>query len=78
MSGMLLGLPHLEMSGWGGICRPNTKLDDGEKLLLSVANRTVRWCTGQFGVPCPVRLAVGSDTAGDRWRAGFSHRTVRT
>jgi hypothetical protein len=41
--GMLLGLPHLEMAGWGGIYRPHTNLTVGEKLLLSAAHRTVRW-----------------------------------
>ena len=49
MPGMLLGLPHLEMSGWVVFVDPNTKLADGQKLLLSAANRTVRWCTGQSG-----------------------------
>jgi hypothetical protein len=38
---------------------PNIILAIGEKLLLSVAHRTVR-------CPCPVRLAFGSNTAGDR------------
>jgi hypothetical protein len=45
--GMLLGLLHLEMLASGGIYRPNTKLVVGEKLLLSVAHRTILWCTGQ-------------------------------
>jgi hypothetical protein len=27
--------------------------------VLSAAHRTVRWCTGQCTVHCPVRLAVG-------------------
>jgi hypothetical protein len=49
---MLLGLPHLGMVGWGVFIAPNTKLAVGEKLLLSVAHRTV-WC------PCPVLLAIG-------------------
>jgi hypothetical protein len=30
--GMLLGLPHLEMAGWGVFIAPNTKLAVGEKL----------------------------------------------
>jgi hypothetical protein len=68
--GMLFGLPHLGMVGWCVFIAPNAKLAVGEKLLLSAAHRTIR-CL------CPVRLAVGSDTAGDRWRAGFLHRTVR-
>jgi hypothetical protein len=38
---------------------PNTKLAVEEKLLLSVAHRTLRWCTIQSGAPCSVRLAVG-------------------
>jgi hypothetical protein len=59
--GMLLGLPHLEMADWGVFIGPNTILAVGEKLLLSTAHWTVR-------CPCPVRLAVGFDIAGDRWR----------
>jgi hypothetical protein len=42
---MLLGLPHLGMVGWGVFIAPNSKLAVGEKLLLSVEHRTVRWCT---------------------------------
>jgi hypothetical protein len=57
--GMLLGLPHLEMAGWGGIYRPHTNLTVGEKLLLSAAHRTVRWGHQTVRCPCPVRLAVG-------------------
>jgi hypothetical protein len=64
--GMSLGLPHLEMTGWGVFIAPNTKLAVGGKLLLSVVHRTVR-------CPCPVRLAIGSVSAGDRWRASFLH-----
>jgi hypothetical protein len=30
--GMLLGLPHIEMAGWGVLIAPNTKLAIGEKL----------------------------------------------
>jgi hypothetical protein len=57
---MSLGLPHLEMAGWGVFIAPNTKLAVGGKLLLSVVHRTV-WC------PCPVRLAVRFIRASDRW-----------
>jgi hypothetical protein len=57
--GMLLGLSHLGMSGWGVFIAPNTKLAVGEKLLLSAAHRIVRWCTGQCTVHSLVRLAVG-------------------
>jgi hypothetical protein len=32
--GMLLGLPHLEMAGWGVFIAPNTNRAVGEKLLL--------------------------------------------
>jgi hypothetical protein len=49
--GMSLGLPLLEMAGWGVFIAPNTKLAVGGKLLLSVVHRIVR-------CPCPVRLAV--------------------
>jgi hypothetical protein len=49
--GMSLGQPHLGIVGWGVFIAPNTNLSVGEKLLLSVAHRTVRWCTGQSGAP---------------------------
>jgi hypothetical protein len=39
--GMSLGLPHMEMAGWGVFIAPNTKLVVGGKLLLSVVHRTV-------------------------------------
>jgi hypothetical protein len=75
--GMSLGLPHLEMAGWGVFIAPNTKLAVGGKLLLSVVHRTVRWGHWTVQCPCPVRLAVGSVSTGDRWRTCFLHRTVR-
>jgi hypothetical protein len=49
----------LEWPGWDVFIASNTKLAVGEKLLLSAAHRTVRWCTGQSSAPCAVRLAVG-------------------
>jgi hypothetical protein len=57
--GMSLGLSHLEMVGWGDIYRPQHKSSRWRKDVLSVAHRTVRWCTGQCTVHCPLRLAVG-------------------
>jgi hypothetical protein len=79
--GMLLGLPHLRMAGWGVFIAPNTIVAVGEKLLLSAAHRTIRWCTGQRTVAFPVRLAVAllgtlleQVTVG---AVGFPHRTVR-
>jgi hypothetical protein len=69
--GMSLGLPHMEMAGWGCIYSPNTKLAVGGKLLLSVVHRTVRWGHRTVRCPCPVNLAVGSVSAGDRWCACF-------
>jgi hypothetical protein len=56
---MLLGLPHLGMAGWGVFIAPNTKLAVGEKLLLSVAHRTVWWGHRTVRCPSPVLLAVG-------------------
>jgi hypothetical protein len=53
---------------------PNTILASGEKLLLSSAHRTVRWRHLTVRCPYPMRLAVGSDTAGDRWRCRFHTR----
>jgi hypothetical protein len=76
--GMSLGLPHLEMAGWGVFIAPNTNIAVGEKLLLSAAHRTVRWCTGQRTVACPVRLAVSLSEQVIVGVAGFPHRTVRS
>ena len=46
---MSLGLPHLEMAGWGVFIAPNTKLAVGGKLLLSMVHRTVR-CAYPLGL----------------------------
>jgi hypothetical protein len=75
---MLLGLPHLEMSVGVVFTGPNTILAVGEKLLLSMAHRTVRWGHQTVRCPCPVRLAIGSDNAGDHWRCRLLHQTIRT
>jgi hypothetical protein len=56
---------------------PNSKIAVGEKLLFSAAQRTVRWCTGQRTVACPVRLAVALSEQVTVGAAGFPHRTVR-
>jgi hypothetical protein len=65
--GMSLGLPHMEMAGWGVFIAPNTNIAVGERLLLlcgtpdsPVVHRTTH--CGLSGAPsrCPVR-------AGDRW-----------
>jgi hypothetical protein len=60
--GMLLGLPHLEMAGWGVFIAPNTNRAVGEKLLLlcdtpdSPVVHRITHCS-MFGAPshCPVR-----------------------
>jgi hypothetical protein len=74
--GMLLGLPHLQMAGWGVFIAPNTNRAVGEKLQFSAAHRTVRWCTRQRTVACSVRLAVTLSEQATVGGAGFSHRTV--
>jgi hypothetical protein len=52
---------------------PNTILAIGEKLLLcGTPDNTME------APDSPVRLAIGSNTAGDRWRCRLLHRTVRT
>jgi hypothetical protein len=76
--GMSLGLPHLEMAGWGVFIAPNINRVVGEKLLLSAAHRTVWWCTGQHTVACPVRLSVALSEQVTVGAACFSHRTVRS
>jgi hypothetical protein len=76
--GMSLGLPHLEMAGWGVFIAPNTNRAVEEKLLLSAAHRTVRWCTGQRTVACPVRLAVALSEQVTVGAVGFPHRRVQS
>jgi hypothetical protein len=62
----------------GGVfIAPNTNRAVGEKLLLSAAHRTVRWCTGQRTVACPVRLAVALSEKVTVGAAGFPHWIVR-
>jgi hypothetical protein len=51
--GMLLGLPHLEVAGWGGIYSTNQIVAVGEGC-WRWAHRTVRCATGQ----CPVHRHV--------------------
>jgi hypothetical protein len=54
--GMSLGLPHLEMAGWGCIYSPQHKCSRWRKAAAlcgttdsPVVHRTVRWCIGQSG-----------------------------
>ena len=71
---MLLGLPHLEVAGWGGIYSHHPKTS-------RLVGLSVAWCTGQSGAhqTCPVRqprhpnvrvLIVGALTAGPAWMFG--------
>jgi hypothetical protein len=74
--GILLGLPHLEMSGWGVLYLP-TQIEPLEKsCCFSATHQTVWWCTRQRTVACPVRLAVALSEQVTVGAAGFSHRTV--
>jgi hypothetical protein len=70
--GMSLGLPHLEMAGWGVFIAPNTNRAVGEKFLLlcgtpdsPVVHRTAHCSMSGALSRCPVR-------AGDRWRRRLS------
>jgi hypothetical protein len=56
--GLLLGLPHLEMAGWGVFIAPNIKLAVGEKL-CSLRH------TGQSGVHRTVHCSLSG--APSRW-----------
>jgi hypothetical protein len=76
--GMLLGLPHLEWPVGSVFIAPNRNRTVGEKLLLSAAHRTVRWCTGQRTIACPVRIAVPLTEQVTVSTAGFPHRIVRS
>jgi hypothetical protein len=51
---------------------PNSKIAVGEKLQFFATHRTVRWCTGQRTVACPVRLAVALSEQVTVGAAGFS------
>jgi hypothetical protein len=69
--GILLGLPHLGMAGWGGIYRPQYKPSHWRKAAAlcstsdsPVVHRTVR-------CPCPVRLDVGLTPQVTVGAAGF-------
>jgi hypothetical protein len=57
--GMLPGLPHLGMAGWGCIYSPQHKTSRWRKVVLSAAHQTVWWYIRQCTIHCPVRLAVG-------------------
>jgi hypothetical protein len=78
--GMLLGLPHLEMVGWGGIYRPQLNSSRWRKVAALYGTPD-----SPVGSPnSPVHLAICSDTASDRWRCRLfqwivrsSHRIVR-
>jgi hypothetical protein len=72
--GMLLGLPLLEVAGWGGIYSHQPKSSRWWRL-------SVVWCTGQSGAQrtCPVRqprhpvvrvLTVGALTSRPTWMSG--------
>jgi hypothetical protein len=70
--GMSLGLPPLEMAGWGVFIAPNTNRAVGEKLLLlcgtadsPVLHRTSHCSLSGAPSCCPVR-------AGDRWHRRLS------
>jgi hypothetical protein len=75
---MLLGFPHLGMAGWGGIYRPQHKTSRWRKVaalygtLDSLVVHRAVWCLYL------VRLAVGTDTTSECWRAVILHRTLRT
>jgi hypothetical protein len=65
--GMSLGLPHLEMAGWGVFIAANTNIAVGEKLMLlcgtpdsPVVHRTAHCSLSGAPSRCSVR-------AGDRW-----------
>jgi hypothetical protein len=51
---------------------PNSKIAVGEKLKFSAVHRTVRWCTGQRTVACPVRLVVALSEQVTVGATGFS------
>jgi hypothetical protein len=76
--GMSLGPPHLKMAGWGVFIAPNTIVAIGEKLMLSAAHRTVRWCIRQRTVQCSVLLAVALPRQVTIGAVGFSQRIVWT
>jgi hypothetical protein len=76
--GMSLGSHTWKWPVGGVFIAPNTNRVVGEKLLLSAAHRTVRWCTGQRTVACPVRLAVALSEQVTIGAIGFPHRTVRS
>jgi hypothetical protein len=63
--------PTLRNGRLGVFIAPNTKTSRWRKVVLSAAHRIVH---------CSLSCAPSrwSNTAGDRWRASFLHRTLRT
>jgi hypothetical protein len=86
--GMLLGLPHLRMAGWGCIYSPQHNCSRWRKVAglcgtpdSPVVHRTAHCSLSSAPSRCPVRYPI---RAGDRWRRRLStpdspvyHRTVR-
>jgi hypothetical protein len=75
--GMSLGLPPLEMAGWGCIYSPQHKYSRWRKAAAfcgtpdsSVVHRTAHCSLSGAPSRCPEQVIVGA--------AGFPHRTVRS
>jgi hypothetical protein len=66
---MLLGLPHLEVAGWGGIYSHQSKYGRWRSLLAYGAPDSPV-CTGHCPVRQPRHQAVGALTVGPAWMSG--------
>jgi hypothetical protein len=68
----------MEMAGWECIYSPQHKTSRWRKVAAFCGAPAVRWGHRTVRCPCPVRLTVRVVRVGDRWRAGFTQRTVQT
>jgi hypothetical protein len=80
--GMMFGLPHLQMAGWGVFIASRTIIAVRQKQQLSVDGRTRqsgahRTSTVHCLVPCHVSRPLGS-VAVDRWIRPFPDSPVHT
>jgi hypothetical protein len=75
--GMLLGLSHLEMAGWGGNYRPQHISSRWRKVVALCGTPDSPMGSPDSPVPLSGAPSRWTDTAGDRWHYRLLHRTVR-
>jgi hypothetical protein len=76
--GMLLGLPHLEMAGWGGIYRPQHNSSRWRKDVALYDTTYIPVEPPNSSVHLSGAPSRWISHAGDHWRCRLLHRIVRT